>query len=763
MIKNNIIFKNLYSTKELIIIFIKAEYLALKYNNYIIMPIHLLLSILLTYNLCTKFFKINKKLITNKLILFLLNKYNNNKNIININFSNKVIDILIKLNNFNFKTNSFNLLLILLDEKDNDIKYLFKYINFLNFNINYYLPINIFPNIIVTKLKEISINILNSNFIYNYNINFNKLQYIKLLQILNLKIKKHIIINGVEENIFYFLQLLINNIKNKTVPIYLYHTEIWILNDLLNYDIQTIIFKILNISKFFINNKYKLILVIKHIEIFNLIDNTNDNINNNKLYYLYLLLNKIYNYNIHIIIISNIDKYKLYFKYNTIKNYYFYNIKIKELSILQIFIILKNNIYKYINYYKININNFILYELINLSKKYIKNLNSPTIPLIILENLCSKKYLFNNKIQNFNYLPTNNINNNNNLIITLEDIKNSIADYLNISKFLLFKNNKITKYNLKQLENYLYKNIHGQNHIFNKILPSIKQNLIGLKTKNKPIGSWILCGPSGTGKTELAKILAKQLFGSETELIRFDMSEYMEKHSISRLIGSPPGYIGYSEGGQLTEQIYKKPNSIILFDEIEKAHPDIYNIMLQILDEGRLTDTTGKLIDFTNTIILLTSNLGCPKDYNLYLTNKYFLSNLDLKKIEKNIKLYINNYFKPELLNRLTNILIFNPLNYNTLLLIFDKFINELKIKLYLNKLNINIYINNKLKYFLTKLTYNPLYGARPLKRLLELIFDKSISDLLLIYNKNYFIKNKYILYYFLNKYYNLNFNIYSF
>nr|BAL70582.1 caseinolytic protease C [Plasmodium malariae] len=763
MIKNNIIFKNLYSTKELIIIFIKAEYLALKYNNYIIMPIHLLLSILLTYNLCTKFFKINKKLITNKLILFLLNKYNNNKNIININFSNKVIDILIKLNNFNFKTNSFNLLLILLDEKDNDLKYLFKYINFLNFNINYYLPINIFPNIIVTKLKEISINILNSNFIYNYNINFNKLQYIKLLQILNLKIKKHIIINGVEENIFYFLQLLINNIKNKTVPIYLYHTEIWILNDLLNYDIQTIIFKILNISKFFINNKYKLILVIKHIEIFNLIDNTNDNINNNKLYYLYLLLNKIYNYNIHIIIISNIDKYKLYFKYNTIKNYYFYNIKIKELSILQIFIILKNNIYKYINYYKININNFILYELINLSKKYIKNLNSPTIPLIILENLCSKKYLFNNKIQNFNYLPTNNINNNNNLIITLEDIKNSIADYLNISKFLLFKNNKITKYNLKQLENYLYKNIHGQNHIFNKILPSIKQNLIGLKTKNKPIGSWILCGPSGTGKTELAKILAKQLFGSETELIRFDMSEYMEKHSISRLIGSPPGYIGYSEGGQLTEQIYKKPNSIILFDEIEKAHPDIYNIMLQILDEGRLTDTTGKLIDFTNTIILLTSNLGCPKDYNLYLTNKYFLSNLDLKKIEKNIKLYINNYFKPELLNRLTNILIFNPLNYNTLLLIFDKFINELKIKLYLNKLNINIYINNKLKYFLTKLTYNPLYGARPLKRLLELIFDKSISDLLLIYNKNYFIKNKYILYYFLNKYYNLNFNIYSF
>ncbi|SBT79079.1 molecular chaperone, putative, partial (apicoplast) [Plasmodium ovale] len=379
-------------------------------------------------------------------------------------------------------------------------------------------------------------------------------------------------------------------------------------------------------------------------------------------------------------------------------------------------------------------------------------------------NLCSKKFLLNNKLQNFNYVYTNTRIkiSTNNFILTLEDVKNSISEYLNISKTVLFKNTTITKYNLNKLEKYLYTNIHGQNHIFTKILPLIKQNLIGLKTKNKPIGSWILCGPSGTGKTELAKILAKQLFGSEKELIRFDMSEYMEKHSLSRLIGSPPGYIGYSEGGQLTEQVYKKPNSILLFDEIEKAHPDIYNIMLQILDEGRLTDTTGKLIDFSNTIILLTSNLGCPKNYDLYLKNKTYLSELDLKEIEKNIILQIHNYFKPELLNRLTNILIFYPLNINALTLIFNKFIKELKIKLYLNKLNIIIHINKKLKYFLIKLTYNPLYGARPLKRILELIFDKSISDLLLTYNKNYFIKYKYILYYFLNNYYKLNFNIYS-
>nr|UTS56784.1 caseinolytic protease C [Plasmodium sp.] len=760
------ILNNLYSTKELIIIFIKAEYLALKYDNYFIMPIHLLLSLLLTNNLCAKFFKINKKLITNKLILFLLNKYKYNKNIINTIYSYKIINILKKLNNFNFKINSFNLLLLLLNENDKDIKYLFKYLN-LNFsNLNFYISTTIFSNNIRKKLEEFSTNIYNINFIYNYNNNFNQYQYTKLLQILNLKIKKHIIIEGIEENIFSLLQILIKNIKNKIVPIYLYYTEIWVLNELFNYDIHTIILKILNISKYFINN-YKLILIIKNIEIFNLTDTDNNTENLNKLYYLYLLLSKIYNYNIHIFIILTKDKYKFYFKSNdNLKDYFFYKIQIKNLSFLQIFLILKYNIYKYINYYKIHINNYIIYELINLSKKYIKNINSPIIPFILLENLCSKKYLLKNKIQysNFNYLLTNNIHlqNRKNFILIHEDIKNTISEYLNISKTILFKNNKITKYNIKQLEYYLYKNIHGQNHIFNKILPLIKQNIIGLKTKNKPIGSWILCGPSGTGKTEFAKILAKYLFGSEKELIRFDMSEYMEKHSISRLIGSPPGYIGYSEGGQLTEQVYNNPNSIILFDEIEKAHPDIYNIMLQILDEGRLTDTTGKLIDFTNTIILLTSNLGCPKNYDLYLKNKYYLSDIDLKEIQKNIKLSINNYFKPELLNRLTNILIFNPLNINSLLLIFNKFINELKIKLYLNKLNITIYIKNELKYFLIKLTYNPLYGARPLKRILELILNKSISDLLLTYDKNYFIKNKYILYYFLNKYYNLNFNIFS-
>ncbi|CAD2114626.1 chaperone protein ClpM, putative (apicoplast) [Plasmodium vinckei] len=454
-------------------------------------------------------------------------------------------------------------------------------------------------------------------------------------------------------------------------------------------------------------------------------------------------------------------KYNLYFKSYNLYKIIFNNIKLKDLSILQLFLILKNNIQNYINYYKINISNNILYELIHLSKKYIINLNSPIIPLILLENSCSKKYLFNSNTKILNYKFTNTIIKQKSSL-TINDIKNSISEYLNISKINLFKNNKINKYNLIKLEQYLYNNIHGQNHIFNNIIPAIKQNLIGLKTKNKPIGSWILCGPSGTGKTELAKILAKQLFGSENELIRFDMSEYMEKHSISRLIGSPPGYIGYSEGGQLTEQVYNKPNCVILFDEIEKAHPDIYNIMLQILDEGRLTDTTGKLIDFTNTIILLTSNLGCPTNYDKYLHNKNYLNEFDLKDIKNNIKNKITNYFKPELLNRLTNILIFNPLNIKSLNLIFNKFITELKTKLYLNKLNIIISINNNLKYFIIKLTYNPLYGARPLKRLLEVIFDKSISDLLLNYNKKYFNTNKYILYYFLNQYYNLKFNIYS-
>nr|UTS56868.1 caseinolytic protease C [Plasmodium chiricahuae] len=758
------ILNNIYSTKELLIILIKSEYLALKYNNYFIMPIHLILSILLTNNLCTKLLNINKKLITNKLILSLLGKYKYNKNITNTIFSNNVINILIKLNNYNFKVNSLHLLFLLLKENDINIKYLLKYfnLNILNINLNY-ITTNIFPNILQLKLKEIATNNLNiiSN---NYNFNFNKTQYLKLLQILNLNIKKHIIIKGIEENILYFINILINNIKNKTIPIYLHYTEIWILKDLLNYNIQELILKILNISKFFINNKYKLILIIKNLNIFTQEDNTNENTIKNKLYYLYLLLNKILKCNIHIIIILNINEYDFYFKYDIIKHNFFYNLKIKDFSILQTFLIIKNNIHIYKNYYKININNYIIYELINLSKKYIKTSILPKTPLILLENLCSKKYLLNNKQQynfNFKYLYTNNINIEYNNIITIEDIKNSISDYINIPKSILFKNHNIIKNNLNTLETFLNKNIYGQNHIFNKIIPLIKQNLLGLKTKNKPIGSWILCGPSGTGKTELAKILSKQLFGSEKYLIRFDMSEYMEKHSISRLIGTPPGYIGYSEGGQLTKQVYNNPNSVILFDEIEKAHPDIYNILLQILDEGRLTDNTGKLINFTNTIILLTSNLGCPKNYDKYFINKNYLSELDIIEIQKNIQLSINNYFKPELLNRLTNILIFNPLNINILLLICDKFIKELKLKLYNNKLNIIVNVNNNIKYILAKLSYNPLYGARPLKRLLDLILDKSINDLLLNYNKNYFIKNKYILYYFLNNNYNINFNIY--
>nr|YP_008757405.1 caseinolytic protease C [Leucocytozoon caulleryi]BAN94685.1 caseinolytic protease C [Leucocytozoon caulleryi] len=764
---------NIYSTKELIIIFIKAEYIALKFNNYFIMPIHLMLSLLLTNNLCTKLFNINKQMLNDKFLNILLKKYKYNTNVTNIIFSNKVINILTKLNNFNFKTNSLNLLFLLLNEKDKEINYLLKYLN-LNFLQNnsfiYNNSINIFPNFIINKLNLIAYNILNIPTIFESNLNFYKNQYNKLLQILNLKIKKHTIILSDKKIGLLFLKFLANNILNKTIPMFLKNTEIWVLKldlSILTNSIQDYILKIINIIKYF-NNIYKLILVIDNIELFdtllstNVINNSNDI--NNKLYYLNILLNQMINKNVHIVYLITLNEYNIYLKNYKLIESFFYIIKINNLSKLQTFLIIKQNIHKYINYYNIYINDFIIYELINLSKQYIKNSILPETPFIILENSCSKINLINEYKINLNYFYTksniikiNNIKYN----LTIDNIKTSIAEYLNISKTILFKNNKLTKQKINILESSLFNNIYGQSHIINNILPYIKQNIIGLKTKNKPIGSWILCGPSGTGKTELAKILAKTLFGSETDLIRFDMSEYMEKHSISRLIGSPPGYIGYSEGGQLTEQVYKKPNSVILFDEIEKAHPEIYNIMLQILDEGKLTDTMGKSIDFTNTIILFTSNLGCPTDYSLYLQNKDYLSDKDLIKIEQNIKININNYFKPELLNRLTNILIFNPLNFNDLLLICNKFINELKLKLYSNKLNILLYINNNIKYLLTKISYNPLYGARPLKRILELIINKSISDLLLYYNKEYFIQNKYILYYFLNKNNNINYNIY--
>ena len=297
--------------------------------------------------------------------------------------------------------------------------------------------------------------------------------------------------------------------------------------------------------------------------------------------------------------------------------------------------------------------------------------------------------------------------------VTSEDIASVISKWTNIpiSKLMSSEKEKILN-----LEENLKKRVKGQDKALKLVSDAIIRSRSGIKDPNRPIGSFMFLGPTGVGKTEVAKSLAYELFDDEHHMIRIDMSEYMEKYSVSRLIGAAPGYIGYEEGGQLTEKVRRNPYSIVLFDEIEKAHPDVLNLLLQILDDGRLTDSNGRTVDFKNTIIIMTSNVG----------SEYIINNEDDKVMSE-----LPKYFKPEFLNRLDEIILFNKLSKNDLLQILDKIINEIENRL----IDINVKINltdNAKNYFIDN-GYDEYYGARPLKRLvnnkLETILAKKLIN----------------------------------
>ncbi len=263
------------------------------------------------------------------------------------------------------------------------------------------------------------------------------------------------------------------------------------------------------------------------------------------------------------------------------------------------------------------------------------------------------------------------------------------------------------------LEEELHKRVIGQNEAVNKVSEAIIRSKAGIKDPGKPIGSFLFLGPTGVGKTELAKTLARNLFDDENNMIRIDMSEYMEKHSVSRLIGAPPGYVGYDQGGQLTEAVRRKPYSVVLFDEVEKAHPDVFNVLLQVLDDGRITDSRGRTVDFKNTIIILTSNLG----------SSYLLESMDEdgnvnKEAEDLVMSEVRRSFRPEFLNRLDEILIFQPLTKEGISGIVDILITELNERLKNRELSVEL--TDKAKEFVVENGYNATYGARPLKRYLQ-------------------------------------------
>lgn len=270
------------------------------------------------------------------------------------------------------------------------------------------------------------------------------------------------------------------------------------------------------------------------------------------------------------------------------------------------------------------------------------------------------------------------------------------------------------------VESELGKSVVGQEEAIKAIARVIKRNKAGLSESNRPIGSFLFLGSTGVGKTQSAKSLAKFLFDSEKNLIRIDMSEYMEKHAVSRLVGAPPGYVGYEEGGQLTEAVRRKPYSVVLFDEIEKAHPDVFNLLLQVLDDGRLTDNKGVTIDFTNTIIILTSNIGSDK----------ILEIKDKNERSKAIQDALKGYFKPEFLNRLDEIVIFNPLDLQGIVQIVDIMFEQIKLKA--QEKGIKISLSQEAKEEIAQAGFDPVYGARPLKRALYEMVEDRLAELIL-------------------------------
>ena len=263
------------------------------------------------------------------------------------------------------------------------------------------------------------------------------------------------------------------------------------------------------------------------------------------------------------------------------------------------------------------------------------------------------------------------------------------------------------------LDAELHKRVIGQDEGVTKVTEAIIRSKAGIKDPSKPIGSFLFLGPTGVGKTELAKSLAEALFDDENNMVRIDMSEYMEKYSVSRLIGAPPGYVGYDEGGQLTEAVRRKPYSVVLFDEVEKAHPDVFNVLLQVLDDGRITDSQGRTVDFKNTILIMTSNIGA----------QYLIDGIDAEgairpEAEKEVMDELRAHFRPEFLNRLDETILFKPLTKDNIGGIVDLILSDLNKRL--ADRDIKIDISDEAKRFIADNAYDPIYGARPLKRYMQ-------------------------------------------
>ena len=313
--------------------------------------------------------------------------------------------------------------------------------------------------------------------------------------------------------------------------------------------------------------------------------------------------------------------------------------------------------------------------------------------------------------------------------VTAEDIAEVVANSTGIPAN---KINQDENEKLKNLEKLLHERVIGQEEAVSAVAKAIKRSRVGLKDPNRPIGSFMFLGPTGVGKTELSKALAENLFGDENAIIRVDMSEYMESHSTSKMIGSPPGYVGFDEGGGLTEKIRRKPYSVILFDEIEKAHPDVLNMLLQILDDGRLTDSHGRTVNFKNCVIIMTSNIGAR-----LITDKKMLGfskdnvkeeqEKEYQNIKKEVMTELKKTFRPEFINRIDEIIVFHKLTEEELTKIVDIMLEQIKKRLI--EKEIKIEIDKSAKDLIIEKGTDTNYGARPLRRAIQTMLEDKIAE----------------------------------
>lgn len=460
---------------------------------------------------------------------------------------------------------------------------------------------------------------------------------------------------------------------------------------------------------------------------------------------------------------TTLKEYRKYIEKDAALERRFQSIIVEEPTIDQTIEIMKGIKNYYEEYHHVKVSNNLIRQIVIMSEKYIHDRFLPDKAIDILDEACSKVNLTNKvlvqlqimkneldkikeereqaevideenkeldyeKIANLKSRETALINQiaeisqgNIELELSVEDVANVIESWTKIPASKISET-EATK--LLNLETNIHKRLIGQDKAVTAVCNAIRRNRAGLRNKKRP-PSFIFVGPTGVGKTELAKSIASELFGSEDSIIRFDMSEYMESHSVSKLIGSPPGYVGYDDAGQLTEKVRRNPYSLILFDEIEKAHNDVFNILLQILDDGRLTDSQGRTVNFDNTIIIMTSNAGSNMNTNGIGFNKD-----ENVFVEARVMNALKETFRPEFLNRIDETIVFHELTKPELLQIVNLMLNEITSEL--EQKNIHITFSKEVKEYILEKGYDPKYGARPLRRAIQKYIENELAECLL-------------------------------